>query len=221
VLSCYLAALVIRTNGPSEEMSQMARQESMAVINGMSESEHPTQAIADLITIQEHFGTLTDLHILYVGEGNNSAAALALAVGKLEGMRLTLATPQGYGLREDILRDAAASALRNHSIIEQFHDIRDLGSPVDIVYTTRWQTMGVPHTESTWRSRFEPFRVDLQLMNRVSKGDRTIFMHDLPAMRGEEVVAEVLDGPQSVALRQASHKLTGALAVLDFCARAH
>jgi ornithine carbamoyltransferase len=217
VLSSYLDVLVIRTNGSIEEMKTLASQDRMAVINAMSSNEHPTQAVADLLTIRETLGRLEDVHILYLGEGNNSAAALALAVGMLPGMNLTLVTPEGYGLPETVLESARDFAKESHSIIEQHHDIHYLPHNVDVVYTTRWQTMGVPKTEPDWQQKFWPYRVTAELMARVSRPSGTIFLHDLPAVRGAEVTDEVLDGPQSVAFRQAENKLNSALAVLSWC----
>ena len=103
VLSGFLDFLVIRTNDSIEEMRTFTKQDKMSIINAMSDNEHPTQAIADLVTIKEALGRLHDVHVLYLGEGNNSAAALALAVGMTEGMRFTLVTPEGYGLARDVL----------------------------------------------------------------------------------------------------------------------
>ncbi len=217
VLSGFIDALVIRTNDSMEEMRAFAAQDEMAVVNAMSATEHPTQAIADLTTIKEAFGRLSDVHVLYVGEGNNSAAALALAVGMTPGMRLTLATPEGYGLPDDALGAAVAAGRRHGSVIEQLHDVSALPLNVDVVYTTRWQTMGVPKPDPDWKDKFRPFTVNAELMGRVSKPAGTIFLHDLPAMRGDDVTDEVLDGPQSLALRQARHKLSSAMAVLDWC----
>src|SRR5215471_12875824 len=110
VLSGFLDALVIRTNGPDAEMKEFASQDQMAIINAMSETEHPTQAIADLATILGEFGHLDDVHILYLGEGNNTAASLAFAVAQTPGMRLTLVTPEGYGLPDRCLESASAHA---------------------------------------------------------------------------------------------------------------
>lgn len=218
VLANYLDFLIIRTNESIEEMRTLAAQSEMSVVNAMSESEHPTQAIADLVTIKEALGRLHDTHILYVGEGNNSAAALALAVAMTEGMRLTLVTPEGYGLPREMHEAAGVFARRSGSSIEEQHDVASLPRGVDVVYTTRWQTMGVPKADPNWRTKFEPYRVTQEFMSRVSKPSGTIFLHDLPAIRGSEVVDEVLDGPQSLAFRQALHKLTGAMAVLKWCA---
>jgi ornithine carbamoyltransferase len=220
VLSGFLDALVIRTNGSMDEMRAFASQGRMAVVNAMSETEHPTQAIADLVTMKEAFGRLQGLHLLYLGEGNNTASALALAVAMTRGMRLTLVTPDGYGLPRAALELAEGFCRESGSIIEQHHDETRLPYGVDVVYTTRWQTMGAPKADHDWKEKFAPYSVTSELMARVSKPSGTIFMHDLPAVRGEDTADEVLDGPQSLAFRQAEHKLTAAMSVLAWCAAA-
>jgi ornithine carbamoyltransferase len=189
----------------------------MAIINAMSEGEHPTQSIADLVTIKETFGRLNDIHVLYLGEGNNTAAALAFAMAQIKGMRLTVATPEGYGLPESVLTRAEEIATRCGSFVSQIHHLDELPRDVDVVYTARWQTMGVPKAEVGWEEKFAPYKVTAALMQRVSKSPKTVFMHDLPAVRGGDVDDEVLDGPQSRAFRQAYHKMTSAMAVLDWC----
>ncbi len=218
VLSGFLDFLVIRTNASIQEMRALANQNEMSVINAMSDNEHPTQAIADLVTIKEALGHLDEVHVLYLGEGNNSAAALALAVAMTEGMRLTIVTPDGYGLPNRVLESADTLARRSGATVVQQSDVGNLPKNVDVVYTTRWQTMGVPKSDPDWLSKFKPYGVTGNLMARVSKPAGTIFLHDLPAVRGAEVSDEVLDGPQSLAFRQAYHKLTGAMAVLKWCA---
>lgn len=217
VLSGYLDALVLRSNGARAEMEALADQGEMAVINAMSEDEHPTQSIADLVTVKEAMGRLDDIHILYIGEGNNTTSALALAMSKLRGMQLTVVTPEGYGLPQEFVSRVSEQARPNGTVITQTHDLGSLPKGVDVVYTTRWQTMGVPKKDANWRDRFEPYKVTPELMSEVSKRAGTIFLHDLPAIRGWEVVDEVLDGPQSVAFRQARHKLTSAMAILSWC----
>jgi ornithine carbamoyltransferase len=190
----------------------------MAVVNAMSENEHPTQSLADLATLQEHFGRLGGLHVLYLGEGNNSASAISLAVARIPDMRLTLVTPDGYGLPADFIRDVMSTAGANGSEIEQHHDMGRLPRAVDAVYTTRWLTMGVQRADDNWIPKFRPYTVTPAVMAEVSRpGGGTVFLHDLPAMRGYEVLDEVLDGPQSIAFRQAYHKMTSAMAVLDWC----
>ena len=217
VLSGFLDALVIRTNQSIEEMKELAAQDEMAIVNAMSENEHPTQAIADLSAIYEAFGRLDGVHILYLGEGNNTSASLALAVAQTPGLRLTLVTPEGYGLPAEVLETACGFAKKHRGFVEHHHDVSRFPKGVDAVYTTRWQTMGEPKSEPNWKEKFEPFRVTTELMAEVSKPSGTIFLHDLPAIRGWDVVNEVLDGPQSYAFRQARHKLYSAMAVLEWC----
>ncbi|HSK77825.1 MAG TPA: ornithine carbamoyltransferase, partial [Thermoanaerobaculia bacterium] len=187
-LSGYLDILVIRTNESMEEMRTLAAvQNEMAIVNALTEDEHPTQAIADLGTLLETFGRLQDLHVLYLGEGNSTAAALALSMATLPGMQLTLVTPEGYGLPAPQLERARKLATETGSVIEQHHDMAELPRNVDAVYTSRWQTMGVTKGGDAWRDRFAPYKVTAEVMARVSKTSDTIFLHDLPAVRGEDV----------------------------------
>jgi ornithine carbamoyltransferase len=217
VLSGYLNALVIRTNDDIAEMRAFAKRSEMAVINTMSKDEHPTQAIADLSTIKERFGRLDGIHLLYLGEGNNTAAALALAVTQTPGMKITFLTPRDYGLPESLLEKAHQLASRHGAMIEYHHNMAIMPKNVDVVYTARWQTMGSSHTDPNWRDQFRPYSVTTAVMAEVSKPKGTIFLHDLPAVRGEDVHEEVLDGPQSLAWRQARHKLFSAMAILEWC----
>ncbi|MEO9028668.1 MAG: ornithine carbamoyltransferase [Ktedonobacteraceae bacterium] len=217
VLAGYLDALVLRTAEGIEEMEAFARQDAMSIINAMSDKEHPTQALADLATLKEHFGCLEGLDLLYVGEGNSTAACLALAISKMQGMSLTLLTPEGYGLPADILASAQMFAGTYHARVEQYHHLDALPKAVDVVYATRWQTTGSSKEDLHWKESFRPFSVTQALMDRVSKPAGTIFMHDLPATREEDVSSEVLDGPQSIAFHQAHNKLFGAMAVLEWC----
>lgn len=215
VLAGYLDALVVRTNETVSQMRALACEDEMPVINAMSTEEHPTQAIADLSTLKEHFGSLDQRHLLYVGEGNNSAAALALSIAQIPTMKVTLVTPEGYGLSSQVQEQAGKLARQHGAEVVHHHDVAGLPEGVDAVYATRWQTMGETKATSDWKERFRPYCVTEELMARVSKPG-TIFMHDLPAVRGEDVVDEVLDGPQSVAWRQARHKMFSAMAVLEW-----
>ncbi|HET6978739.1 MAG TPA: hypothetical protein VFI24_20575 [Pyrinomonadaceae bacterium] len=217
VLAGYLDALVVRTNESIDEMRELASQNEMAVINAMSDTEHPTQAIADLVTIKEAFGRLHDVDVLYLGEGNNSAVALTFAAAMTPGMRLTLLTPTGYGLKPGVLETARGFSLQNGSVVEERHDVSSVSGKFDVIYATRWQTMGVSKPDRDWKEKFKSYCVTPKLMQRFSKSESSIFLHDLPAVRGEDVLDEVLDGPQSLAFRQARHKLTSAMAVLTWC----
>jgi ornithine carbamoyltransferase len=214
LLSGMLDGLVVRTAGPRHELEALAAQDRMAVVNAMTADEHPTQAIADLTTLLQQFDRLRDLRLLYVGEGNNTAAALALALSRFAGVELHLTTPPGYGLEPGVLAAARVQAERCGAVVDEAHDLDGLPARIDAVYTTRWQTTGTVKDDADWRSVFAPFRVDGALMAR---WPRAVLMHDLPAHRGEEVTAEVLDGPASIAFRQAENKLYSAMAVLEWC----
>lgn len=215
VMSLMLDVLVARTSGDPLEMRAWAEQRRMAVVNAMSADEHPTQALADLTTLARRFGAPDGLSVLYMGEGNNSAAALALGLTRYRGTRLELRTPPGYGLDKAVLERASAQALAHRSSIAEYHDLENLSADFDVVYTTRWQTTGTSKPDPDWRRIFAPFQVTADVMDRAGAA---VFLHDLPAHRGEEVTAEVLDGPSSLAFEQAGNKLHSAMAVLEWCA---
>lgn len=211
VLSSMIDALVIRGPIPLSEMALYGQPETMSVINAMCNEEHPTQAIADLAVLRHHFGSVAGLKMVYFGEGNNTAVALALGCA-LARIDLELRTPRGYGVPVEIL-DLARAAGQTGSVVQR-HDLVDLPDDVDVVYTTRWQTTGTAKANPDWRTDFTPFGVDEDLFGHFP---RAVFMHDLPAHRGEEVTAGVLDGPRSIALHQAQFKLFGAMACLEWC----
>ncbi|NXY98118.1 ornithine carbamoyltransferase [Streptomyces sp. BR123] len=215
VLSGMLDVLVARTAGPEAELRGWAAQDRMAVVNAMSAEEHPTQALTDLTTLLRHFGRIEGLRILYVGEGNNTAAALALALTRFPSVHLELRTPPGYGLPAQVAARARAQAEQYGAVLRERHDMDALPAEYDVVYTTRWQTTGTSKPDPDWREVFAPFQVTARLWDG---GSRAVFMHDLPAHRGEEVTAEVLDGPQSIAFAQATNKMHSAMAVLEHAA---
>ncbi|WP_328871973.1 ornithine carbamoyltransferase [Streptomyces sp. NBC_00287] len=214
VMSRMLDVLVARTAGDPAEMRAWATQDRMAVINAMSADEHPTQALTDLTTLQGQFGQVDGLKILYVGEGNNTASALALALTRFPGVEFELRTPPGYGLEPSFAARAAEQAARSGARFAERHDMAGLPADLDVVYTTRWQTTGTAKPDANWREIFAPFQVTRALWEASPKA---VFMHDLPAHRGEEVTAEVLDGPESIAFAQAENKMHSAMAVLEWC----
>jgi ornithine carbamoyltransferase len=215
VLGEYLDALVIRTNGGAAEMRRLGHTDKLAVVNALSWDEHPTQAVADLTMLVEEFGELGGRHLLYIGEGNSTAAALALATALTPGFRLSLVCPPGYGLPKQ-LSDTLGELSGGGHQIGQYESFDEVTAPVDALYTSRWQTMGVPKADPNWLWAFKEYRVDTALLERFS-GPDTVFLHDLPAIRGQEVEDAVLDGPSSRAWRQAHHKMTAAMAVLEWC----
>jgi ornithine carbamoyltransferase len=213
VLAQYVDALVVRTNGLIDEMQEIA-QGLPATINAMSRCEHPTQALSDYAAIHEAFGRTEGLSLAYLGEGNNTAAAIALLFSRVRGFRCNFYCPPGYELDERTASIATHFAAGSGAFISFANEVPKNPDPVDIVYTTRWQTMGVPHKEENWRAIFAPFRVDAALFERFKKPKGSVFMHDLPALRGDEVAGEVLDGPSSIAIRQSFQKTSGAAGAL-------
>ncbi|RSN29240.1 ornithine carbamoyltransferase [Amycolatopsis sp. WAC 04169] len=214
VLSRMLDILVARTGGGCAELRGWAEGNRMSVINAMTAAEHPTQALADLAAMTTRFGQVAGLRVLYVGEGNNTAAALALTLSRYRNTELVLRTPPGYGVTGDVLARAETHALRCGAIVTERHDMDDLPSGFDVVYTTRWRTTGTSKPDPRWREAFVPFQVTADLWQGSPKA---VFMHDLPAHRGEEVIAEVLDGPESIAFAQAEAKMHSAMAVMEWC----
>ncbi|MCO8273921.1 ornithine carbamoyltransferase [Actinoplanes sp. TRM 88003] len=214
VFSSMLDMLIARTADDPAEMRGWATQDRMSVVNAMSADEHPTQGLTDLSTLLRHFGHVEGLRVLYVGEGNNTAAALALGLSRFAGVRLELRTPPGYGLTPDVRARAEAWAARTGAVVVERHLMDDLPAGFDAIYTSRWQTTGTSKPDPDWRTKFAPFAVDRELWRT---SPRAIFLHDLPAHRGEEVSAEVLDGPHSIAFTQAEMKMHSAMAVLEWC----
>jgi ornithine carbamoyltransferase len=215
VLSGMLDGLVVRDTGNLAELRTWSRaQDDMAIINAMNADEHPTQAIADLTTMFRRFNRVDGLRVLYVGDGNSTAAALALALSRFPGVELEIRTPPGAEVPTAVIGRAVTAAELNDALVTQQNGMSDLPKTVDVVYTTRWQTTGIFKSGENWRSEFFPYRVGEQLMGRYPAA---VFMHDLPAHRGQEVEGAVIDGPRSIAFDQAWMKMYSAMAVLHWC----
>ncbi|WP_199488207.1 ornithine carbamoyltransferase [Tenacibaculum sp. E3R01] len=216
VLSRMLDGLVVRTAGSPNVLKAFANQKRMSIVNAMTEDEHPTQALADLTTLMCHFGELSGLEIVYLGEGNNTAVALALALAKFSNIKLSFFTPPNYQIPANVLQYSKNEAAKNNTVINEFHDMKKLPKNADVIYTTRWQTTGTTKPDANWREIFDPFAVTQEVMSKYSN---SIFMHDLPAHRGEEVEASVIDGTSSIVFQQAENKAHSAKAVLEWCMR--
>ena len=214
IFARMLDVLVVRTAGDPAEMRALAAPANLAVINAMSADEHPTQAVADLATMRGTLGRVEGLRVLYVGEGNNSAVALAYALSRYTGVELCLCTPPGYAVPPAALTEAQRTAEQHHSTVTECDDPAKAPADADVVYTTRWCTTGTTKADPDWRTVFAPFQVDEDLLTR---HPRAVFMHDLPGHRGEEVTAAVLDGPTRIAFDQAENKLHSAKAILEWC----
>jgi ornithine carbamoyltransferase/carbamoyltransferase len=212
ILGMMLDGLVIRTNRSQADLRGMIEAGGPPLINAMAREEHPTQAICDLATMLEQFGTLDGVSVLYVGEGNNSASALAFALARVPRARLTLYVPPGYGVDARLLALAEADARASGATIRQVERAEELPGDVQVVYTTRWQTTGTTKPDPSWREVFRPHYVDLAFLDRWSD---VVFMHDLPAHRGDEVSGEVLEDKRSIVWRQARMKLFSAMSVVE------
>lgn len=216
IFAAMLDLLVARTVGPMEDLRLLTHGGVLPVINAMSAEEHPTQAICDVSTMRAHFGSVEGVRLLYVGEGNNTATALCRAFSMIPRAHVVFATPRGYGVPADLVEECARRGASTGARIAQVHDLASLPDEVDVVYTTRWQTTGTSKRDPSWRERFRPFYVGEALMARWPDA---MFMHDLPAHRGEEVAGAVLDGPQSLAWAQAEMKLWSAMSILEHAVR--
>ncbi len=210
VLSRYVDAIAARTF-EQKTVEDLAGWSTVPVINALSDEEHPCQALADLLTIREKKGRLGGVSVAYVGDGNNVAASLALAAG-LSGMTLKLASPPGYELSGEVLSAAVEAARASGGAISLSADPGEAVADADVVYTDVWASMGQESEASARREFFAGYTVDARLM--ASAKPDAIFMHDLPAHRGEEVAADVIDGPQSVVFDQAENRLHAQKAVL-------
>jgi ornithine carbamoyltransferase len=208
-LACYHAAIGARVFDHAK-VERMAATDVAPVVNLLSDVAHPLQALADLLTIRQESGGLAGRTIAYVGDANNVARSLALAAG-MAGMGFRLAAPEGYGFGADDLRRVRATGL------EPFLTDRpaEAVDGADVVYTDVWTSMGQEDEAEARRQAFAGYTIDDSLMSKA--GHRAVFLHCLPAHRGEEVAAEVIDGPRSRVWRQAEnrmHAARGALALL-------
>ncbi|MET0424302.1 MAG: ornithine carbamoyltransferase [Actinoplanes sp.] len=212
ILASMLDLVVLRSGRSNADLRMLAQDGRLPVVNAMSVDEHPTQAVSDLATLRLRRGDLTGIRFLYVGEGNNSAVALAKALSAVPGAHATFWTPPGYGLDDALIDRCHAAATTARGSVEQVHGGEAVPIDADVVYTTRWNTTGTTKSDPGWRDLFRPYHVDGTFLKA---HPNALVMHDLPAHRGDEISGEVLDGPQSIAWIQAEMKLPSAMAVLE------
>lgn len=210
VLSRYLDGIVIRTYDHAI-VEEWAREATMPVINGLTDHSHPCQALSDLLTIQEMKGRLKGLSIAYVGDGNNVANSLIEAAAKM-GMRITIGCPVGYQPDQHVIDRARTEAEATGAAIEVMENPQVAVKEADVVYTDVWISMGREREQARRLKTLSPYQLNGRLLQR-AKPD-AIVMHCLPAHRGEEITAEVLDGPQSVVIDQAENRLHMQKAIL-------
>ena len=207
VLSRMVDAVMIRAVR-HDDVERFAQAASVPVINGLTDRSHPCQVLADVLTLEEHRGPLHELALAWVGDGNNVCASLIHAVGKLGGT-LRIACPADY---HPDLHDLARAGTTGR--IEVVHDAREAVAGADAVLTDTWVSMGDTDHDARLKA-FEPFQVDAALMSQASDG--AVFLHCLPAHRGEEVTDAVIDGPSSRVFEEAENRIHAQKSVLAWC----
>lgn len=213
VMSQFCSALLIRTYAQSE-VDELGAHATIPVINGLTDYDHPTQVLADWLTIREKFGNeIAGRKIVYLGDGNNVTTAW-LMMGAIMGAHVVAATPEGkWAPDADVVARARAIAAVSGGRIEILHDPELAAKDASVLYTDVWMSMGDPEAERKEKEKvLAPFAVTEKLMSMGAKD--SIFMHCLPAHRGEEVEASVIDGPRSVIWREAFHRRTTIQAII-------
>jgi len=217
VLSRYVDVIAARTYS-HQTLLDVAKSAEIPVINALSDEEHPCQALADLLTVLERFGKLRGVRLAFVGDGFNVAVSLAEACA-LTGVQFTIASPEGYGIPEPTLRLIERICADTGGTIETHVAPADAIRGADVVYTDVWASMGQEDSYTERKEAFAGYAITADLMLLASPD--AIFMHDLPAHRGEEVMHDVIDGPQSVIFDQAENRLHAQKAVLALVASDH
>lgn len=209
-LSRYLDVIVARTYN-HEDIVELARHASIPVINGLSDLEHPCQVLADLLTIKEKFKQLKELTFAYIGDGNNVCHSLLLGCAKM-GINFKMAAPKNYGPKEEIVQKAKQFASVQNVKILISQNPQDAVTGAHVIYTDVWTSMGQEQEREKRLKDFQGFQINKQLTQWADP--KYIFMHCLPAHRGEEVTADVIDGPNSVVFDQAENRLHAQKAIL-------
>jgi ornithine carbamoyltransferase len=210
VLSRYVDGIMIRTYA-QQDVTDLARYGSIPVINGLTDMYHPCQVLTDLMTVYESKGTLAGLKLAFVGDGHNMAHSLLLGCAKA-GMTVAVATPEGYSPDPAIIAKAEAAAEESGGGVLVTTDIKEAAKDADVIYTDVWASMGQEEEQTRRLELFRAYQVDAGLM-KLAKPD-AVFLHCLPAHRGEEVTAEVIDGPQSLVFDEAENRLHAQKAVM-------
>ena len=212
-LSRWVQIIAARTFAHST-VTDLAEYGSIPVINALSDREHPCQALADFLTLHEHCGAFEGRKLAYIGDGNNVAHSLLL-LGALLGTSVAVAGPAGYGPDETVVEQARNLSQQSGATISVTTDPREAVAQADVVYTDVWASMGQESEQQERAGIFAPYQVTSELIGATGKPD-SIFMHCLPAHRGEEVAADVVDGPRSVVFDQAENRLHAQKALILF-----
>jgi ornithine carbamoyltransferase len=210
VLGRYVDGIMIRTFAQSD-VEELAEHAPVPVINGLTDLLHPCQILADLLTVREHKGRLAGLKLAYVGDGNNVCHSLLFGCAKT-GVHISVASPEGYQPREEIVATARDDAGETGATVTITTDPAEAVSGADVVVTDVWASMGQENEQQARLKVFAPYQVNGRLVAG-AKPDY-IFLHCLPAHRGEEVAAEIIDGPHSVVFDEAENRLHAQKAVM-------
>jgi len=203
VLSRYVQGIMARVFA-HQTILDLIQYASVPVVNGLSDFSHPCQGLADLFTVYEKKGRLAGLKLAYVGDGNNVAHSLLYGCAKV-GMNIALGCPKGYEPRPEVVSEAKADGKKNGCQVEVVNDPREAARGADVVYTDVWASMGQEKEHAERVKIFKPFQVNAKLVKEAKED--YIFMHCLPAHRGEEVTDEVADSPNSVVFDQAENRM--------------
>src|SRR4249920_66576 len=215
VLSRFLSALMIRTFD-QEEVETFAEHASIPVINGLTDDAHPLQALADAMTLRERFGSLAGIRLTYVGDGNNVCHSLMRIAARF-GMHFVASTPRGYEPNVEYVAAAADDAVANGGSVEVVADPVAAVSGARALYTDVWTSMGDEADRERRARDLEPYRIDGTLLDAAE--DEAVVLHCLPAHVGEEITADVLYGPRSLAWEQAENRLHTQKAVMALVIR--
>jgi len=202
--------IMIRTFS-HQEVLDLARYSSIPVINGLSDYLHPTQVLADLMTIQEYKGKVKGLKLTYIGDGNNVANSLLIGGSKM-GMQVVIASPSGYQPVPEIMKIAEQNAAESGGSAKVVEDPLTAAQDADIIYTDVWASMGQEEESQIRKKAFAGYQINAEML-RVAHPE-AIVMHCLPAHRGEEITDEVMEGPQSVVFEEAENRLHAHKAIM-------
>lgn len=209
-LSRYLDGIMIRTY-EHKKVVELARGATVPVINGLTDLSHPCQALTDYMTIQEYKGKLQGLKVAYIGDGNNMVHSLMMGASKL-GMHIAVASPEGYMPDKEVVAISKETAAQTGAKVEVFQDPREAIEGADVVYTDVWASMGFEAEQKVREKAFANYQVNSELTKYAKKD--YLFMHCLPAHRGEEVSEDVIDGPNSIIFDQAENRLHAQKAIM-------
>jgi len=210
VLSRYVDMIMIRTFA-HYKIEELAKYASVPVINGLTDDFHPCQVMADVMTIYEKFGKFSGVKVAFVGDGNNMANSWMIGAAKF-GIDFTLACPKGYETKKEVFDEATKIAKETGANIEIVYDPYMAVKGADIIYTDVWASMGQEEESEKRIKDFKGYQVDSDLMN--STGEKTYFMHCLPAHRGEEVTEDVLESKVSIVFDEAENRLHAQKAIM-------